>query len=165
MLSDTDERVVESAIHAFGHHSIASAADLAGFAQHPSREIRLAIAMALDSDDDPKSQELLLQLMTDVDDGVRDWATFAIGAQSDADTAEIRVALRQRLDDTDDETRAEPMMGLARRGDAEVGPVIVRELLSGNRSVLAIEAAEEFLTRHPSEVSVSDALAKWRAGF
>ena len=56
------------------------------------------------------------------------------------------------------------MMGLARRGDADVGLGIVRELLSGDRGVIAIEAAEEFLTQHPNDVRVLDALAKWRAG-
>jgi len=74
MLSDSDEGVVVSAIHALGHHSIASAADLIGLARHPSREIRLAIATALDADD-PKSQELIAKELRSGDRGV-----FAIEA-------------------------------------------------------------------------------------
>jgi hypothetical protein len=37
--------------------------------------------------------ELLLMLMTDPKRDVRDWATFAIGTQTDSDSAEIRLCV------------------------------------------------------------------------
>jgi HEAT repeat protein len=71
LLTDLDEDVLTSAIHALGHPNIASAADLSGLARHPSAEVRHAVAFALDSHD-AKARELLLKLMTDEDASVRD---------------------------------------------------------------------------------------------
>jgi len=104
----------------------------------------------------------MLLLMKDEVPATRDWATFAIGTQCDTDTPEIRDALTERLLDADDETRAEAMMGLARRGDRRVVDAIVAELANGDSGVIALEAAEEILARFPDELPVREALEKWR---
>lgn len=94
--------------------------------------------------------DVLIRLMSDVDEHVRDWATFALDTQSELDSAAIRQALRDRLDDySDDEnvnTNGEAAVGLARRRDASVMPYIQDWLeepvdLVGN---MTIEAAGLF---------------------
>lgn len=165
LLRDADEDVLTSSIHALAHHGIGTSTDLYDLARHPSANVRYAVAHALGSDDAGEDElKLMIDLTRDSAVNVRDWATFALGSQCDSDTPAIRAALRQRLDDEDGEVRGEAMMGLARRNDSDVGPVIVRELHSGESGGFAIEAAEEFLARHPDDASVRDALAKWRAG-
>lgn len=75
---------------------------------------------------------------------MRDWATFGLGQQCDLDTHEIREALVARLNDPDDDTRDEAIMGLARRKDARAIPAIERELRASEFGSLVLEAAELF---------------------
>lgn len=158
LLSNSDVDVLTSAIHALGHHHIASAADLAGLLHHPSAEVRHAIAFALDSDD-PQARGLLFELMRDADVDVRDWATFAIGSQSEDDTPEIRDALVSRLTDADEGVRGEALVGLARRGDSKVIDMILAGL-NPVASYLWIDAAELILEHFPNETRISDALVR-----
>lgn len=84
----------------------------------------------------------LIGLSADPDDDVRDWATFALGSQIDLDTPKLRDALAARLDDPDDDVRAEAMVGLARRKDRRVVPALLRELENDCIGSLVLEAAE-----------------------
>ncbi len=84
---------------------------------------------------------VLIELMRDTDDQVRDWATVALGTQCETDSPAIRDALADRLTDTDDDTRCEALVGLARRGDRRVLPDLQKELACESVSTLAIEAA------------------------
>lgn len=99
--------------------------------------------------------------MTDVDDSVRDWATFAIGTQCDADSPGIRASLAANLADADGEIRGEAMVGLARRGDCDVIDRIVEALQVPEASRLVFDAADEILGRYPQESRISAALARW----
>jgi HEAT repeat protein len=73
---------------------------------------------------------------------VRDWATFELGSIVTADTPEIRDALVARLNDTDDMTRHEAIVGLAERKERRMLPAL-QEALSGLEVwSLAVEAAE-----------------------
>jgi HEAT repeat protein len=74
---------------------------------------------------------------------VRDWATFGLGTQIDTDTPEIREALHQRLNDPDADTRAEAMVGLARRKDLSALEPILEGLSGDEVDDLVIEAAAE----------------------
>jgi HEAT repeat protein len=65
-----------------------------------------------------------------------------LGTIIEVDTPEIRAALVARLDDPDDESRSEALVGLARRGDRRVVPALLKELHSDSVGSLAIEAAE-----------------------
>jgi HEAT repeat protein len=56
-------------------------------------------------------------LSNDEDERVRDWATFALGVQTERDTPELREALADRLEDSSPDVRAEAARGLALRGD------------------------------------------------
>jgi HEAT repeat protein len=86
-----------------------------------------------------------MQLMRDSDSDVRDWATFGLGTQSEADSEAIRGALFERLPDTDQDTRAEAAVGLAKRKDLRVLPVVLEELDRDEYGVLYEEAASFLL--------------------
>jgi HEAT repeat protein len=103
MLTDQDEAVVAATIHALAHHRRAIVGDLHELAHHGSRDIREAVAHALTGQDEADVIALLIEFTTDADDDVRDWATFAIGSQTDADGPDIRQALFDRLADADEE--------------------------------------------------------------
>jgi HEAT repeat protein len=88
--------------------------------RHPDWQVRHGVACALSGNDHPKAVEALIELSTDEDADIRDWATFGLGTQIELDTPAIRTALAARLVDGDAVTRAEAMVGLARRKDGRV---------------------------------------------
>jgi HEAT repeat protein len=163
LLADNNEDVIAAAIHALAHHRYVAVEDLREFAQHPSRPIREALAHALTGHDEGEVIALLMELMTDADDTVRDWATFAIGSQCDADGLHIRQALVDRLADSDEEIRGEAMVGLARRRDTAVVDYVAEALGGPNPGQLVFDAAEEILSAFPEEGRIRAALARWRA--
>jgi HEAT repeat protein len=57
--------------------------------------------------------------MKDPDDEVRNWATFALGQQTQYDSTEIRDAIRERLSDTFEDARDEAVWALAIRHDPQ----------------------------------------------
>jgi HEAT repeat protein len=162
LLADENEDVIASAIHALAHHRHAIVHDLRELARHESQPIRYAVAHALSGYEHVEAIALLIELTTDVDDSVRDWATFALGTQCDADGPEIRKALADRLRDSDDEVRGEAMVGLARRADATVIDCVAEALESVDPGQLVFDAADEILEKYPDESRIRTALAKWR---
>jgi HEAT repeat protein len=161
LLRDPDENVQTSAIYALGHHSIASADDLRELARHPSAHVRRAVAFSLDPNE-PAAQPILIELMSDDDDDVRDWATFAIGSQTDTDSPQIRAALTQRLTDSEEEIRGEAMVGLACRGDLSIVDMVVAALEAGGGELVG-DAAEKLIERHPNEARLTTALRIWQS--
>jgi hypothetical protein len=118
-------------------------------ARHPDAAVRRAVAQALPSvlgeaiPDD--TVHALLRLSADTDDDVRDWACFALGTQlSEVDAPAVRDALAARLDDPHDDTRCEALLGLARRRDDRVLPVLHERLSRDNVYSLEIDAAGAF---------------------
>ncbi len=93
-------------------------------ATHEDTEVRFAAAFAFGcyADHNTAIQELTV-LMKDADADVRDWATFGLGTQSNADSPEIRAALTERLTDSVEIVREEAMAGLAKRNEAELLPI------------------------------------------
>jgi hypothetical protein len=96
---ETDPLPLLSAVHARGHVGNPLAVTLViEHRLHPHPDVRFAVACALGNfADDPRTVETLLALMRDVDEDVRDWATFGLGVQRDLDSDEIRDALWQRM--------------------------------------------------------------------
>ncbi len=95
--------------------------------------------------------------MEDVDDEVRNWATFGLGTQSVEDSPQIREALRNRLTDTFSDVRDEATWGLALRKD----PIGVRMLLDRLESEAWIQgdkyaAADILSLPYSDDVPVSD---------
>jgi HEAT repeat protein len=119
--------VIAAALVAFGHlNDTRGRAYLLTHCAHPALEVRRAVAWALPNcacmDDNHKIRDAqvvaaLIGLMVDEDDGVRDWATFGLGRQIEADTPDIREALADRMLDSHDEARAEAIAGLLLRHD------------------------------------------------
>lgn len=140
---ETEVRPLSSAIFALGHIGDARAVPLiARFVQHPDAEVRFAVACALgDFPNDERGAKALMALTDDVDDNVRDWATFGLGAQGDLDSPEIRDVLVERLTDSFDDVRQEAMAALGKRRDIRVLPNLLRELQRPAVSGCILEAA------------------------
>ena len=150
LATETNERVLYSIGVALGHLQDPRAVEpLIKFKNNPDADVRYGVVVGLLTQEDSFAIETLIELSTDEDVDVRNWATFGLGAQIDLDTPEIRAALWQRLaeEDTQDpdthEIYGEALVGLARRKDAQIIPLILKELESNTMSVLAVEAADE----------------------
>ena len=89
----------------------------------------------------PLSVTHLLELARDTDADVRDWATFGLGVQGDCDTPEIRDTLVRCLTDQNEDVREEAMVGLAKRKDRQVLPLLLQALQEASISVRVFEAA------------------------
>jgi hypothetical protein len=91
-------------------------------ATHSDPDVRFSVACALPSvaegewlDQAHPLVTTLMQLTSDEDSDVRDWANFGLGTQVKVDGAAVRQRLIARLDDPDEDTRAEAIAGLAKR--------------------------------------------------
>jgi HEAT repeat protein len=144
---ETDEDVLDAICTALGHiHDPATVPALARFKTHPSAKVRYAVAFALAGFEDRLAVNSLIELSRDEDELVRDWATFGLGTQIDANTPEIRAALLARVADADEATRGEALVGLARRKDQRIVEPLIEELERHHEAEYgsyALEAAEE----------------------
>ncbi len=160
--SEQAARPLSSAIFALGHLGDSRAIPLiASFLTHSNANIRLSVACALGSlPDDPMRTTTLLALMEDADPEVRDWATFGIGVQTDEDSPEIREALLRRLDDKSLDAAEEALVGLAKRHDSRIMPVLLAALRQPGPTVRVLEAAYTMLgfESEPAGWSVEDYL-------
>lgn len=116
-----------------------------GLADHPSAEVRLAVAFAVATVSPqplaPDGRTALIRLSRDNDPEVRDWATFGLGTLSDADGPDVRAALLERTEDASHEARAEALFGLAVRRDPRAVPHLIRALQSPLVGGLEVDAA------------------------
>lgn len=121
---------------------------LSVFADDRHAAIRRAVASSLpimfagDPMDDP-AVSTLIGLTHDDDPEMRDWATMALGTQSDLDTAAIRDALAARLDGAGGDTALEAVIGLDRRGDVRARESLISRLGAPDQPVnsMDLEAA------------------------
>ena len=139
---EEDHNALDVILVALSHHRFPEAIGPASrHRYHAEPEIRLGVVLALTGYENQEAHGVLIELTRDADAQVRDWAVFALGTQCETDTPAIRDALADRLLDTDDETRWEALVGLARRGDRRVLTALHRELAYQSVSPLVIEAA------------------------
>jgi len=140
--NERDHGVLYSVLVALSHlHRPEAIGPACRFRGHVDPDVRYGVVFALMGHEDLQALEALIELTRDPEARVRDWATFALGSQVEADTPELRDVLAERLDDEDDDTRAEAFVGLARRGDRRVLPVLRHELASDSVQAPAVEAA------------------------
>ncbi|MGR3278572.1 HEAT repeat domain-containing protein [Acaryochloris marina NIES-2412] len=151
LLHDSETEVLCSAINALGHHAsydfLWDSSELVAFANHDSADVRFSVAYALGGSQCDRSElavAMMCRLAQDDDYDVRNWALFGLGNLSDADSPQVREVLFQGLSDPDDEIRGEAVIGLAKRQDTRVIPVVLKELALPSVDVLVIEAAIEF---------------------
>jgi HEAT repeat protein len=151
LLSDSDPAVLQAAAIACGHRNSALTVQrLAELADHPSQNVRYGVSYGLAGRNDPLAIRALIGLTKDLDRDVRDWATFALGSQTELDTNDLREALRDRLTDADPEVRGEALVGLARRHDAQLKQAILDSLNGEFHGDWMLEAAE--IVRDPEFV-------------
>jgi HEAT repeat protein len=167
---ETEAEPLASAICGLGHIGDPEGiAETRRFATHDSHHVRFDVALALGScAEDPANIAILMQLMRDADEVVRDWATFSLGVLGDADSEEIRSALAERLDDADSYTRMEAVSGLAKRGDLRALPTLLEELRNAAEpDWRALEAASLLLELEdePEEWRGADYAAALEAKF
>jgi HEAT repeat protein len=145
--SEEDPLPLASAIFALGHIGNPAAVPIiAAHRQHEDGGVRCAVACALGSfPNDPVAVQALLRLMADSDGDVRDWATFGLGVQGGADSLEIREALFARLQGAHAAASEEAMVGLAKRGDPRVLPIVLAKLAQPAITMCVEEAAEALL--------------------
>ena len=119
-LRDSEPKVVSSAAWALSHLGTEPAvASLIGLRSHPDPDVRLSVACCIELRKHPEAVPILITLMRDQNEEVRDWATFSLcesnflenGAWLYSDSPEIRAALHGRLEDTYKEARREAIWG------------------------------------------------------
>jgi len=154
-------KVLSSIAFACGHlHEPGCIKALLHLKQHRDADVRYAIVHSLSGHEDNHAIQALIELSSDDDQDVRNWATFGIGSQIDTDTAEIRNALLARLQEADPEIRGEALVGLVRRNDKRVIAPLLRELELVSPDVLrewalmsdAIESVMRAATQTRSEL-------------
>lgn len=142
---DENSDVAAAALRALGSLGAWQALVRVGkMAEHPDARVRLALAQALATPDDPCPQEvidLLVRLTGDRNGDVRDWACFALGTQCSADSTAIREALADRIQDRHRDCREEAILGLARRRDPRVVGPLLGALTSQSVGRLSVAAA------------------------
>jgi HEAT repeat protein len=125
---ETDEDAIDAACIALGHTPDPGAVpSIVRHKRHPSARIRYAVVFALAGYEDDLAIETKIEMSSDEDELVRDWATCGLGGV-DVDTPEIRAALYARIADADEITRGEALVGLARRKDERVIEPLIKEL-------------------------------------
>jgi HEAT repeat protein len=147
LMGEVDVRPLDSAIAALGHLDDPRAVPLVvQFSSHPNSEIRLSVACALGSfPNDPLSVETLLALMADIDEDVRDWATFGVGVLGDADSGALKDALVRAVNDSNEDVREEALVGLSKRQDKRALGPLLTALEEPDVSVRVVEAAYTLL--------------------
>jgi methionyl-tRNA formyltransferase len=146
---EEDPVVLGTIAHAFGHLGPGYGDEvLLSLATHGSVAVRDGAARGLAGRQDPRAVEALIALSADDDAEVRDWATFALGTLAELDTPALREALAARLDDPDEETRVEAVLGLAvRRDPRAVGPALSLLEAGDVHGVWRVHAMEEAAIR------------------
>jgi hypothetical protein len=145
LLSAADADVRAAAAGAFSHLGCSDVLEqLVPLARDESEEVRFSVALALLGRDDDPSVMALIELSSDVDDDVRNWALFGLGAQIDRDDPLVREALFAGRDDPHLEARGEALLGLARRGDARAKAPALALLEEGAPCTIHFEVAETF---------------------
>jgi len=148
LLGNPSTNMKSAAIAALSHLEDPAAISLiCSFRNDPDANIRFSVACALGYpfSNDPQAVETLLELMRDEDEVVRDWATFGLGVQGDADSPAIREALIERLSDSFPDAREEAVEALGKRKDLRVLPVLRELLQAETMGSCAEEAAYHLL--------------------
>ncbi|MEN6520498.1 MAG: HEAT repeat domain-containing protein [Armatimonadota bacterium] len=155
---EQDPNVLYSIGIALGHLGDPKAVKpLAGMSEHPCAAVRYGVAFGLCGHKNKLAVKVLIELSSDPYAFVRNWATSGLARQIDLDTPAIREALVQRVDDEDDDTRAEALIGLAARKDERVIEPLILKLGRADVSESVIEAAEKMANPrlHPALAELS----------
>jgi HEAT repeat protein len=141
---EKDPKVLESLLHAIGHNNKGLETKdidrLSSLKTHSYGVVRFGLVFALNGVDKPVAIDTQIHLSADKDRDIRNWATFALGAQIGRNNKAIRDALWARVEDQDEDTRLEAVMGLASRKDPRIHAVLQKELATGEAGTLLFDA-------------------------
>lgn len=142
--TEADPEVLQAVGVALGHlNDPRSVARLVPFKNHPSADVRFGVVLGISGLEDDVAISTLIELSTDSDDEVRNWATTGLGSFIPTDSPAIRDALAKRMEDPHDETKGEALVGLARRKDPRVIDPLIKALTEDTVGSLTVDAAEE----------------------
>ncbi|HEX7959772.1 MAG TPA: HEAT repeat domain-containing protein [Terriglobales bacterium] len=153
-LRDSDAETVRCAAWALSHLGTDEAVSaLIALRSHSDPDVRHAVASCIELRKHPEATRILLALMEDSNEVVRDWATFALGSGDldesggwrYTDSPEIRAAFHKRLKDTYEEAQREAIWGLAKRKDRLGIKLLLNHLESEEWWSGDEDAAEEVL--------------------
>lgn len=154
--NEKNPKVLLSLLFAIGHNNEnlthKQIGKLAEFTTTKNPLIKEGLVFSLLMINHPKAIECLIKLSYDELNHIRDWATFGLGTQINEDNEEIRKALWDRVNDKHPETKLESILGLAKRKDKRIKPIIVQELLNGEYGIVLFEAIEEIGDRENLKV-------------
>ncbi|TAK71013.1 MAG: hypothetical protein EPO13_00475 [Actinomycetota bacterium] len=114
------------------------------YAVSSGSQVRLSVVLALSElvvgVPDEATSAVLLDLMSDSDDDVREWATFVVGYQMAMDGDRLRKLLYRALSDPSPAVREEAVRGLACRRDPVALPGLFQQLQAIPAPTFAVEA-------------------------
>ena len=147
--SESNLKVISSILYGIGHNNEGLTENqidlICRFQTSRSATIRYSLTFALLGVKNKNAINTLIKLSRDKASDIRNWATFGIGSQTEADNIEIRDALWERVTDIDKNTRDEAIAGLAIRKDRRVKEILKKELdVADTFSSLTLEAIEHF---------------------
>jgi HEAT repeat protein len=147
LLDDADTGGVVAAIRALGALGVEDTAALCRVVNHPATDVRAALAESLCILEGPEVVSTLMRLTRDPDAAVRRSATSGLGGVDHDDTESLRLALVDRLNDPDADTREEAIFVLAQLGDERVGSALREARTEPDTSELIEMAAMAFDNR------------------
>jgi HEAT repeat protein len=120
---------IATAVGQLNNHDLRFVQPMIRLKTHEDAELRKCVAFGLAGYEDPAAIKAIIELSSDSDRDVRDYAThFGLDNLCGPDTPEIREALIKRLDDEDDEIRSEAILGLAHKKDDRVIQPLIKEI-------------------------------------
>ncbi|MBW4504459.1 MAG: HEAT repeat domain-containing protein [Scytonema hyalinum WJT4-NPBG1] len=145
---EEDTSVLQSIGIALGHlHDAKAIPALVKLKNYTSESVRFGVVVGLLGYEEELAITTLIELSSDEDTEVRNWATFGLGSQIETDTTAIKEALFERFlkenPDENYEIYGEALVGLAKRKDERILTRLIEELSCDCVGVLAIEAADE----------------------
>ncbi len=143
---EKDCNVLTSLFYAIGHNNESlnqkQIKKLIAFQTNENSSVRQGLVSSLLGLDNNQAIDTLIDLSNDKVPSIRNWATFGIGSQIETDNDKIRKALWNRIDDKNQDTKLEAIVGLAHRNEIKVREVIKHELTDGEYGTLLFEAIE-----------------------
>ncbi|MCG6191488.1 HEAT repeat domain-containing protein [Maribellus maritimus] len=142
-------KVLESVLFAISHNNEILREDqiliLIKLKTHRYCIVRYGLVQALSGLEQKDAIETLIELSTDKDPDIRDWATFSLGAQIETNTDSITKLLWKQINDSSELVRFEAIAGLAKRQDKRIKDILIQELkkIDDNGSII-LESIEVF---------------------
>lgn len=139
-------KVISAILSSIGHNNEIlnenQILQLIKFKKHNYSKVKFQLVMSLLGLENENAISTLIELSQDKYSDIRNWSTFGLGSQIEINNAEITKALWNRINDENQETKLEAIVGLANRKDSRIKEIIKRELKNGEYGTLLFDAIE-----------------------